>query len=418
MKVYLNEKIGKYIVIYIVVTYIMYLILPMENVHTDDMKELYSIIFLSFVCVAFYYGAKSVPLRDISVNNIYRHEIKNKYLTIILIALIVITSLSVYDLVQMGYMQMSLSMGENYANIVTSEQGGEVSLWGQLATLTAPVKVFVCVYCIYEIQYVGKINILLLVILFITLLAGVVGSGQQVGFGNIIVLILVPIYIKCKKNNQLRILKKYVLVLGTAFLVFFLVNQFMRAEVFGYDLADDVSNKDNVFFMIFGSRIGSGLMNFFNYFVHGYKGLNYSLQLPFEWTFGYGGSRALDQYVEQYLGFDSEFNNTYPMRVMKVFNYDCQMKWPTAFAWWASDFSFFGVIVLMFFIAKLTCRVYKDAYLYSNIYAIAFLTEIVIMLVFLPMNNQALQGRDSLLITFGLGLLWLLKRRKYIRKTA
>ena len=58
----LNIKIGRIVVLYIIATYILYLILPIKDFHDSNLKEIYTVIFLTFVCVAFYFGCKSIPV--------------------------------------------------------------------------------------------------------------------------------------------------------------------------------------------------------------------------------------------------------------------------------------------------------------------------------------------------------------------
>jgi hypothetical protein len=106
------------------------------------------------------------------------------------------------------------------------------------------------------------------------------------------------------------------------------------------------------------------------------------------------------------------YNFTYPLRVKAVFGYDCEMSWPTAFAWWASDFSFPGVVVLLFFLGKLVCKVIRDSINSYSVISISFLCQLAILVIFMPMNNQAFQARDSLIATVVLFFLWVINRKK------
>ena len=289
-------------------------------------------------------------------------------------------------------------------------EGGDLdSIWGRLFVLLSPFRVLLLTYGVFVYPKIHFFDRSLVWITAGIMIAHSIFQGILVGVGCVFIQILLPLFLRLLNERRTATIKIIVVVVFIVFLVFFIVNQYDRAEAFDYSL-EDVYDPDSIIMKVFGSRIGAGIVRFISYISHGYKGLNYSLQLPFEWTGGYGGSRALNEYVHQYLHLPSLFEQTYPMRVYNVFGYDCQMSWPTAFAWWASDFSFPGVVILMFFIGKVSCLVLKDAYYYSEMSSIALLCVFCILLIFLPMNNQAFQARDSLITTVVLFILWQMTR--------
>lgn len=408
----LNIKIGRIVVLYIIATYILYLILPIKDFHDSNLKEIYTVIFLTFVCVAFYFGCKSIPVLMQPVTKLPSLSvIKPSILCILILVVTADLWLYLYDLVNSGLAQFSFAMGDNYKSLLYNDQITQNSTWGRFFVLLSPLRVFLIAYCIYNYS---NLTTILKYSLYTLLLSNIflgVSRGQQVDLGNVLIYIFVPFFIKSLQVGKIKELLRKAAIGSLIFIAFFVFSQLVRATALDSDLAEQYDT-NSLLFRIFGNQIGSGLSAFFMYFSHGYKGLNYCLQLPFEWTCGYGGSRALDQYLVQYLDFPSKFNDTYPLRVKAVFGYDCEMSWPTAFPWWASDFSFPGVVVLMYFLGRLFCKVFRDAYYNSNIFAIAFLCELVIMVLFLPLNNQAFQARDSLLITVVLFGMWTYNRKK------
>lgn len=400
----ISKLIGKSIILYIVFTYIIYLFMPISSLHESNQKEYLTIIFLCYISICVYFASKRngyIPLYKDNSNSIL---ISNGNLTILLIAFCVLITLYLFDLVSSGVAQLSLSMGDNYAAMLEAEQHMN-SFWGQIYTLLSPVRILVIVYSIYYYKRIGKVNQILTWILLFIFSMLTISKGQFVGIGNVAAIILVPLFFKAKHENSLAKFKRQGSIVLFVFIALFIINQFVRAEALGNDF---VSSYDSecFFISVFGESIGGGILRLFSYFTHGYKGLNYCLQLPFEWTNGYGGSRALDGYIVQYLRVPSVFDDTYPMRVEHVFGYDCQKSWPTAFAWWASDFTFIGVGIWMYFITTTTINVVKDVFYNKSIWAMSFLYQLVILLVFLPMNNQVFQTRDSLIATVGTFILW------------
>ena len=408
----INLKIGKFVVLYLIATYILYLFLPIKDFHSNDLKEIYTIVFLSFVCLAFYYGCKSIPIEKQPITNIPSLTIISpSVLWLLLIAVSADIWLYLLDLVKFGAAQFSFAMGDNYKSLLFNDQVMQTSTWGRLFVLFSPLRIFLIAYCVYSYSHLTKsLKYALYILLASNVFLGV-SRGQQVDLGNVLIYIFVPYIIKTLQQGMERGLKRKAMIASLIFISFFIYSQLVRSNALEYDLSERY-DENSLIFKILGKEIGAGLSSFFMYFSHGYKGLNYCLQLPFEWTYGYGGSRAFDQYVVQYLDAPSMFNDTYPLRVKAVFGYDCEMSWPTAFPWWASDFSFPGVVVLMYYLGRLFCKVFRDAYYNSNIYAIAFLCQLIILVFFLPLNNQAFQARDSFLITIVLFGLWAYNRNK------
>ena len=417
MKKYLNISIGRLVVLYLIITYVLYLFLPIKGMHTADLNEFLTVIFLLFVCIAFYLGCKSEPvIKAFVVKNQNLFHISNSMLNVLFLIVIIDLWLYLFDLISSGLAQLSLAMGENYKSLLASDELQKTSTWGRWFVLLSPLRVLLITYGVYNFKNISFLNRILLLLMTVSFVTIGFCRGQQVDFGTTIIYIFVPLFIySLIKGREKYILSKLKWVL-MAFVVFFTFSQILRAQALDYDLSENYE-ANSIIFKLFGEKFGSGISSLMMYFSHGYKGLNYSLQLPFDWTYGYGGSRALDQYLTQYLGVPSMYNHAYPMRVYDVFGYDCEMSWPTAFAWWASDFSFPGVVLLMFFLGKLICKVLRDSLYRQNIFAMAFLSQLTIMVAFMPLNNQILQARDMLIITLVLLFLWFVSNLKTRKKT-
>lgn len=420
-----NIRIGSAVFLYLWITYFLYLTLPKERVHVS-VSEVETVIFLVFASIAFFFGCSSVSIKNRSRRNLLLERLRaksksshfnlsSKVIFCILSILVLIQTFYIKDLINSGAAVLNASVGEAYAERLKAEVTTN-SFWGQLYVIGSPFRVFMLIYCTYFFDKINRIVKVLYFLLIVLSIVYTIAQGVQVGIGNVAVYISVPLFFKKYQEKKLYQVKYALFVFALIFVAYFIFTQYSRAEALGSDVQESVSKGNNIYYIIFGKKIGAGIIRLLSYISHGYLGLSYSLQLPFEWTFGYGGSRALDEYLSQYLHLPSQFDNTYPMRVNKVFGYDCQVSWPTAFAWWASDFTFPGVVIWMYFIGKLTCMVFKDALINSNIFAIAFLCVLVIMIVFFPMNNQAFQGRDSLVITMALFFSWLYSKRFTTKK--
>ena len=404
-----NSKVGRFVFLYLWVTYIIYLGLMLLRENPGNLEEWRTVIFLSFASNAFYLGCKTVSINNSQIRISKEKKIDNSKILLALIALLVINILYLGDLFTSRMATLSFDIGDNYVERLDAEVSSN-SLWGQLNTLTLPLRIILITYCTLYYKQLNKVTRLFFLSFVVILVLGSLFKGMQVGVGNVLIYILVPLFFMMKRDNNLKKFRRFALWGALIFVVFFVLSQLSRATAYDYQLDEKYS--DNFLYDIFGRRIGGGLLTFLSYFSHGYRGLNYSLQLPFEWTYGYGGSRALNEYLHQYLHLDSMYNFTYPLRVKAVFGYDCEMSWPTAFAWWASDFSFPGVVILLFFLGKLVCKVIKDSINSYSVISISFLCQLAILVIFMPMNNQAFQARDSLIATVVLFFLWVINRKK------
>ena len=153
----INLKIGKYVVLYIIATYILYLFLPIKGFHSNDLKEIYTIVFLSFVCLAFYYGCKSIPIKKQPITNIPSLTIISpSVLWLLLIAVSADIWLYLLDLVKFGAAQFSFAMGDNYKSLLFNDQVMQTSTWGRLFVLFSPLRIFLIAYCVYLYNNIGN----------------------------------------------------------------------------------------------------------------------------------------------------------------------------------------------------------------------------------------------------------------------
>lgn len=411
-----NTKFAKYVVLYLWITYLIYLILPYDMDRTG-INEIYTIVFLSLVSLSFYLGCRSIKINSREVARSGYNGVLISDITLIVL-LTLSTAFTVFymrDMISQGLGALSLNLGENYVSYQKNEAHYN-SLWGQLYVLFSPVRFFLIPYCIIVYKKMSKEStILFYVYLVVTFLHSLI-QGKNVGLGYIVLMIGVAYFLVCWQNNNYRLFKRYVIIGGLLFVAYFIFATSLRVEAYGGSLDDHLISTDIWIIKIFGLEAGSGILKLFSYFSHGYKGLNYCLQIPFEWTYGYGGAMGLDGYISQYLHVPSQLNNTYPVRMEVIFNYSGLQSWPTVFPWWASDLSFPGVVIFMFFIGRFMCILLRDALYKSDIYSAVMFSYFFIMIVCLPLNNQLMQTRPTFLATTALFVIWLFRTSPKVQR--
>lgn len=154
--------------------------------------------------------------------------------------------------------------------------------------------------------------------------------------------------------------------------------------------------------------------SFSSYISQGFRAFELALELEPRWTYGVGHSTFLSRQVDRIAGSDIEASS-YPARI-ETFGWDRYVDWSTAYVWFASDLTFPGVAVLMFF-TGLTYRTLENSFKRSpNPVFAAMIGQYWVGMFYLSANNQIFQSGERavafLLISLVLiGSTNLMKRR-------
>ena len=89
--------------------------------------------------------------------------------------------------------------------------------------------------------------------------------------------------------------------------------------------------------------------------------------------------------------------------------------WPTAFTWFASSVSFWGLPLLMFIFGWVLASVQSRFMFRKDIYSLTLLSQLFIMGVYLPANAQIFQARASLFGIILVVTLYIFTRRKKVK---
>lgn len=148
-----------------------------------------------------------------------------------------------------------------------------------------------------------------------------------------------------------------------------------------------------------------------NYFSSAYTALALSFTLPFKTTYGLGFSRALMEYVNQYLHI-SVMNNTYCQQLEDVYGWLNGVSWPTAFVWIANAVSLIGVPFVMIVLGRIWCRAEVAWKSERRLIGLIVYCQLVIAFIFLPCNAQIVQSRSAFIATTVMFLLFAFRKWK------
>ena len=232
--------------------------------------------------------------------------------------------------------------------------------------------------------------------------------GTQKGIGDIVIVAGASLLVKsydfasttAAKPRIAREVRLLVVMLVTCalFLGYMASNSVSRTDAFGSGESELVAEAPSpVLAAIFGDRLGYGLEVALAYPSHGYYGLSCNLDTPFQWTYGFGAIRALNDYKLQYVGGEDQLYNTYPARTEMRTGWSWGTYWSTIYPWLASDLTYPGAVVFMGWIGFLFARFWIESILDSNVLSLVLFTQLSILFVYVPANFQLGISKMSLL---------------------
>jgi hypothetical protein len=146
------------------------------------------------------------------------------------------------------------------------------------------------------------------------------------------------------------------------------------------------------------------------YFGQGYFGLSLALAKDFQSTWGLGHSIALANYYSALFENEDLYERSYTFRLRDDGWSDLQ-QWSTMFSWLANDIGFPAVPVVIGLLAWIWGRSWKDAIFRNNDRAAIVFTFMMLMVFYMPANNQLTQTIDVYFAVVCWIIIWLIDRR-------
>jgi hypothetical protein len=204
------------------------------------------------------------------------------------------------------------------------------------------------------------------------------------------------------------------------FFSFFSAGQISRAGstegAASLPILDIKANLDNFIVRPLPDELKVPAVALISYLTQGYYGLYLSLEKPFVPMFGVGNSMFLYFNASKITGMKEIENMPYPIRIGED-GWDGYGQWSTIYPWIASDVSFAGTILVVFLIGYFFALSWIDTLKGTNPYAVAVFAQFLIMLFYFSANNQVMGSGEALFGFYGLLLMWLYTRRKYVWRT-
>jgi hypothetical protein len=147
------------------------------------------------------------------------------------------------------------------------------------------------------------------------------------------------------------------------------------------------------------------------YISHSYYQLNKALNLPYKGLgFGLTNSFFVMRNIEKVTGWSGLEDISYGIRLDKKTGSSYGQFWSTFYTWIASDFSFPGTIIVVFFIGYLLSLTLKDSLHSLNPFSVTAFCTLFHFIFHFPFNNP-LQDGSGLTTCFAIPVIWLIFRK-------
>jgi hypothetical protein len=160
-----------------------------------------------------------------------------------------------------------------------------------------------------------------------------------------------------------------------------------------------------------GDRSRFGLSMAAVYLGQGYFGLSLALTKDFQSTWGLGHSLPLMTYYSALSGNEELYERSYTFR-LRDDGWSDLNQWSTMFPWLANDVGFFGVPFVIGVLAWIWGSSWKDAVLRKNDRAAIVFVFMMVLIFYMPANNQLTQTVDAYFAAVFWTVLWLIDRRR------
>ncbi|GAB1694358.1 hypothetical protein [Krasilnikovia sp. M28-CT-15] len=308
--------------------------------------------------------------------------------------------------------------GEAYFNRLQAENAPNSPVI-QVLTLTAGLYPLLIPLAVFHWQRL-TLAIRWLVLLGIGIYAAYyIAIGTQKGLGDLVIFWVVSYAAKRAADRAdtsttdpkpfTRGQKTAVALVVTAFVGYMCFNQVDRLQS-----QNQESNfpPNPIIAAVLPESAARGLTLSLSYPVHGYLGLAYNLETPFQWTYGLGSSMAIGSYWHQYTGGDNQVANRYTARTERLSGWPDGMFWSTIYPWLASDLTYPGAVLFMGIAGWFLAKMWRDAVYRRRMLSLSLLCQLALFIAFVPANNQIGQGRPSLVAFVTTALLSLAGRMR------
>ncbi|AIF53698.1 hypothetical protein [Pelosinus sp. UFO1] len=406
---------------YILITLVINLYGPWEYLNFNKLyvSNFIFTYLVSTIITYLIFVKTSKSVRFVISNNtknllVWRNGIKitNKSIVLSMLLFVIMILIKISEIGLPTTNDIFITMAEAYSN--KKDIGMELNRSGWLFAYFSIVYVITVILGAYYFSSLNKIyRVLYVTVLLLSVIYNILYVGNQKALGDIIIYIASVAFIKfCqsgKRINAKQMLLISISICGCLLLFASILDSRMRLwGVEYYSVGGRATlNIDNWMLSLFDDDLKLGIGTFLYYISHGYYGLSLCLDLPFVWSYGYGSSFAVKELFNMIIPLSDNFIASYPIRMEAETHWDAYSNWHTIFPWLASDFTYVGAIVFLCMVMIIYALSWNRILRNGHWVNILMFSNINILLLYVPANNQLFQTRASVIVTILILLVWL-----------
>ena len=247
---------------------------------------------------------------------------------------------------------------------------------------------------------------------FIIVMYNTLFLGSQKELIDLAIYVCIPILIRwAKQDKHFKLWQVLIIIVGFCAACIFLgsvINSRHQLWIKLYNSnASTGADYSNWIYKLLPNSIADSITYLLSYLTQGYRGLALCLTLPFKWAYGMGSSFKLMTDVSRWFSIPlSMLEVSYPVRMEAAYNVGAYACWHTIFPWIASDFTFFGAIIVVSIFIYYWAKSWKEFLLHGSWISAVMFTQLTIFVLYIPCNNQLFQTRDSIVSTLAIFLMW------------
>jgi hypothetical protein len=288
-----------------------------------------------------------------------------------------------------------------------------------IEAILAPFKYITIALGIFYWQRISKFYRLILYLIILFSILGSIATATRAGIMSVFLLVFFSFICAYYAQNIVinRIKKLLIFVIVAMFFISFYLYFELLTETRNFSVPSTLNaiqievNFDKHFLKYLPEQSRIGVSSFAFYTSHAYSRLSAALELPFNGIgFGLANSLFLMRNFKRLAGVDLE-EISYGARLDIQEGKGLGNYWNTIFAWFASDVTFPGVIVLTYIFGFILGRSWIDAVVFRSPLGAAAFVIIAIFMCSFPFNNP-LQDLAGILGFLPVPIIWWRLRKK------
>jgi len=293
------------------------------------------------------------------------------------------------------------------------------SLFSYLDIFFAPISLIAITNAIFSYKNLRKRYRYWAYLLIAFIIASAIGSATRSGIVQITMISFAAFTLAIYKKNI--IIKYYhkvlifflAIIIAVGFFTYWLLLAETRGG--GKSAVNPLTNKppkENFFLYKITSPKFHPLINSVSFYIsHSYYRLNKALNMPFKGLgFGLSNSYFIMDNIESLTGWSGLKDISYGVRLDKDIGVGYGLYWSTFYTWIASDFTFPGTIIVIFFIGYFFSIALRDSLNYSNPLSVSVFCILFYFIFHFAFNNP-LQDGSGLTTNLVIPVIWLILRK-------